>query len=423
MRLSDTIMRASDEATANRIDIALALAAAGRFGLIPSVRQFEHSLKFNGESVEVQSLDCVAVTRGGFLIDLQFDTRYTKHLETLVDLPDKNRANDLFLIISVDPKQWTETIDEFEEPAYTFDLISTNSPVSDNALPIAHIYYSNEDRGWQVDKEDFVPPCLFVSSHMQYVELLNQFIQKVAEVEAKIFRTLPEKTSDDMPMSEVHEALRIFWPAVQQILIDTDKNRDLMTPLSLLGNVQKYIAIFTSACRLDPYLKLSDAERFRNYALAPYDYMNAYAMIKEGLSYCFLIAEKVEAITSEKKTTERPERPERPKPKAGGQLAAPSIADELLYVNCRNSSEIIPIINNAPGSAMYFSADGSMPSKPVANGKITIQNTFNHKKVPENDQELVVKLKAVLNGAESNVSNFTVILHKDYGNWKSVPKV
>ena len=66
---------------------------------------------------------------------------------------------------------------------------------------------------------------------------------------------------------------------------------------------------------------------------------------------------------------------------------------------------------------MYYSTDGSMPSKPASNGKIKIKNTFNSVKEPEPDQEFVVKLKAVLNNSESDVSSFTVILHKDYNVW------
>ena len=58
-----------------------------------------------------------------------------------------------------------------------------------------------------------------------------------------------------------------------------------------------------------------------------------------------------------------------------------------------------------------------MPSKPVSNGKIRIKNTFNSAKEPEPDQEIVVKLKAVLNDSENDISTFTITLHKDYNVW------
>ena len=123
MRLTDDIMRASEDATAARIGNAFALASAGRFGLLPSPRQFQLSLNLNADYVEVQTLDCLAVTRGGFLIDAQLDTKYTDYLEKRIILPNETGINELFLTISVDPKQWKETLDGYEKPVYLFGLV------------------------------------------------------------------------------------------------------------------------------------------------------------------------------------------------------------------------------------------------------------------------------------------------------------
>ena len=398
MRLTDDIMRASEEATSDRIGNALALASTGRFGLIPSSRKFQLSISLKADAIEVLALDCLAVTRDGSLIDVQFDTGYNNHLEKRIALPVESGANDLFLTIGIDPKQWEETVNGYEEPKYVFSLVGVNSPISDNSIPIAHLVHLEQGRSWQIDEEDFLPPCLFVTSHWRYVELLNQFTQKLSSVEAKVYQLLRPET---------HEAFRIFWPVAQQILIDTDKNRDLMTPNALLGNIQKFVAVFTAACHLDQYLNLSDADTFRNYALSPYNYMEVYPLIKEGLKYCFQIDEKVDMI--EKRQPE--------KPKTKSKIEAPFIADDQLYQNCKTSVISIPIVNNAQGATVYYSYDGGEPSKTASNGKIKIKNTFVPVKEPEPDQEYQVKLKAVLNDAESDVSTFTLILHKDYKTW------
>ena len=396
MRLTDEIMRASEDATAARIGNALILASAGRFGLLPSTRQFQLSVNLNTDSVEVQTLDCLAVTRGGSLIDVQIDTRYTNYLEKRIAIPDEIGKGELLLTISVDHGHWKETLGGYEEPDYSFGLVGVNSPIPDNALPIAHLMYSEQIRGWHVDMEEFVPPCLFLSSHKSYVELMNQFVQILSEIETKVFRLC-------QPCS--NEAFRVFWPVVQQILIDTDKNRDLMTPMELLGNIQKFVAIFTSACHLDPYLNLSDADMLRNYSLAPYNYMNVYSMIKEGLRHCFLINEKVDKIGAQQPET----------PKAPSKLEAPSIAEDQLYQVCKTSSSNVPIVNNVPGATVYYSIDGSVPARPVSNGSIRIKNAFHPNRDEEEDQKCVVKLKAVLDGTESEISTFTVILHKGKG--------
>ena len=396
MRLTDEIMRASEDAMSARIGNALVLASVGRFGLLPSLRQFQLSVNLNSDAVEVQTLDCLAVTRGGFLIDVQIDTRYTNYLEKRIVIPGEIGKKELFLIIIVDQSHWKETLDGYEEPDYRFSVVGVNSPVPDNALPIAHLVYSEQIRGWHVDLEEFVPPCLYVSSHRSYVEMMERFVQILTEIEAKVFRLY-------QPGS--HEAFRVFWPVVQQILIDTDKNRDLMTPMSLLGNIQKFVAVFTSACHLDPYLNLSDADMLRNYSLAPYNYMDVYSMIKEGLRHCSLINEKVDKIEAQ-----QPEIPETP-----SKLEAPIIPEDQLYQVCKTSYSNVSIVNNAPGATVYYSTDGSIPAKPVSNGCIRIKNAFHPNREEEEDQKCVVKLKAVLNDSESDISTFIVILHKGKG--------
>ena len=53
MRLTDDILKASDDCTTELVGNALALAAAGRFGLFPSSSPFELSLNINNGIVDV----------------------------------------------------------------------------------------------------------------------------------------------------------------------------------------------------------------------------------------------------------------------------------------------------------------------------------------------------------------------------------
>ena len=400
MRLTDSIMRASDDATMTLVGNALSLAAAGRFGLLPGSRQFQLSFgDINSEFVEVKALDCLGITRGGHLIDIQFDTKYTSRFESRV--PMLASSSELLLIVSVRSNHWEETFDGFEEPVYDFSFVGINTPITDNSLPIAH-FVNTEYGGWHVDEDGFVPPCLFVSSHQKYKNLLHQFIQCLIEVEAKV---------SQMPKDSMDDAFRIFWPILQQIMIDTDKCRDLLTPMSLLGNVQKFVAAFTTACTVDKYLRLEDAESLRQYILKPYNEKDVYALINEGLNLCLSISRRIDGLEAKE--------PEKPKPST--KLPAPSIADEHLTKNCNRSVISIPVINPVPEAMVLFSTDGGASFKAATNkGQgffISIKNRFKPERTSEPDQELVVKLKATLNGDESDISTFTLILHKDYKTW------
>lgn len=401
MRLTDDVLKASDDATAEAIGKAMTLAAAGRFGLFPCSRPFQISLNIAKAFVNVESLCCLAVTKGGHLIDVQYDTKYSNAFDTQVPIPNLSGVDELFLTISVHSGQWKETADGYEEPEYSFALITANSPIGDNALPIAHLVDS-EYGGWHIDEVDFVPPCLFVSSHSKFVDLLARFQEALVSVDAK---------ARLMINSQGRDAICIFWPIVQQIRITVDKERDLLTPMALLGHVQKFVCAFTTACELDEHLTLSDAESFRNYAFAPYNYRDVYQRIREGLDICFSISEKIGKM----EVREEPPAPRPSKP----NTTAPFISDDQLYQNCRYKTVRIPIVNPMAGATVYYSTNGGEPKQKLNPGAIlSIENKFNTKKTPEPDQTLEIKLKAVSNGISSDINTFTVTLHKDYKAWE-----
>ena len=162
MRLTDEIMRATDESAEEMLGKALILATAGRFGLLPTTHPFELALNINNNTIDIESLYCLGVTKEGDLIDIQYDTRYSNYLYATVAIPEIPGVEEYILAVNAMPGQWKETCDGFEEPLYTFSLISPDNPISEHSLPIGRIV---DDYGWRIDDVGFVPPCLFVKSH------------------------------------------------------------------------------------------------------------------------------------------------------------------------------------------------------------------------------------------------------------------
>lgn len=397
MRLTDEVMKASDMAIAEWVCNALALASAGRFGLIPSYRPFRISIDFTKENIEVKSLCCLAVTKSGRLIDIDFDSQYSRHFSSSVKMPGNAAGKELLLTIGIDSEQWVETVEGFEEPFCRFNLVSPNAPIADNAVPIAR-FVDAEYGGWHIDDVDFVPPCLFVASHFKYQELFERFLQTLSEVETQVRSQV---------QSNARDVIRAFWPILVQILIDTDKGRDLMTPMTLLANVQKFVAAFTTACDLDDRLTLSDANTFRNYALSPYDFKNAYSKIKEGLELCFSIKEKIRLMEIKEPVREE-------------KIAAPYIPADQLNQSCSKRYVTVSVINSIPEAIVLYSTNGEEPTKKLVGDNISIESKFNAKRVSEPDMTVPIKLKAVVNGVSSEVKTFTLTLRKDYKNWTGV---
>lgn len=394
MRLTDDVLRTSDNCFLLWVEKALAISSAGRFGLSSSIQPFELSINILNGFVDVESLSCQAVTRNGELIDVHYDTRYTNSFDTRVTIPNDTEAKEYILIVVSDKARWNETNDGMEELEYSFAFISPETPVPDNAVPIGRIV---NDYGWRMDDMDFVPPCLFVSAHRKYIELLERFVDLLAAIDVK---------SRELVRSSSKDAVRIYWPVVRNIKITIDKERDSLTPMALLGNVQKCISAFTCACELDDYLDLADAEAFEAYVRLAYNYREAYQTIKAGLEICSSIKEKVDMLQADS-------------PIKQGEIKAPVISDDQLFLNCHNKSVNIRVSNYSQDSIVLYSVDGGEPARRLSRlGTLAIENGFNKMKVPEPDKVVVIKLVAVEGDRQSKVSMFNVTLHKDFKSWE-----
>lgn len=412
MRLTDNIMRASDESMAEVIAQAFVLASAGRFGLLPSQQPFELSVNIGKGFLDVESLYCLATTLGGDIIDAHYNTRYNNNFNTRVAIPDTPGVEEYILTINVMPGQWKEIPDGFEEPEYTFALIAPDTIVPENAVPIGRIV---DDRGWRLDDMDFVPPCLFVSSHRKYEEQLQRFTDLLAAIDTKV-------TSSNV--SGGMGAIRVFWPLIQQLRIAANKECDLMTPMSLLSNVQKCVSAFTCACDLDEGIELEDIKMFRGYILAPYNYKDAYQRIQVGLQLCYSISEKVDKLTEKRQEKPKAE----PKFEEPTRPAAPVVTEEHLFIECATSETTIPIKYNVAGASIFFTTDGSEPSsrsqkasRTKSGYSIKFDNGFRKEKGKEANKTMQIKLIAVVNGAASATAVFDIMLQKSLKFRNAIP--
>lgn len=404
MRLTDEILRASDDSMTELVGNSFALAAAGRFGLLPLV-PFELSVNISKGLVDVESLSCTAITKGGHFIDARYDTKFTNSFDTRVTISEDQGEKEYVLIIN-HTGEWKDSNDGYEEPVYSFSLIAPNSSVPDNALPIARIV---NEYGWRLDDMDFVPPCLFVSSHPRYEELLKKFAEVLSEIDNKIKKLLH---------SGGKNAFRILWPVVQQLMITINKEQDLMTPMGLLANVQKFVSAFTCACELDDYLNLANADVFSQYVYAPYNYKDSYQRISEGLDLCFSICEKIEKIGDGAPS----------RPAETSFVSAPSVDEDALIQECATSETTIDVLYNTLEANVFFTIDGKEPSisseralRTKKGFKIKFDNEYRKEKGKEPDKTITLKLMAVVDGASSNVSCFLVHLHKSLKFRNAIP--
>ena len=282
MRLTDEILMDSDNCHYEWVRKAYLLASAGRFGLLPSSRRFHISISIDKNVVDVEALDCLAITKSGCLVDVQYDSCYTNSFDTRVVIP-KTEGTELFLVVHVAQGEWLDMGDGFCHPAYSYGLQSADTPLDDNALPVARLV---NEYGWRIDDLDFVPPCLYVHSHPYYIAACEQFIEILLQINASLVRVLD---------SDCKVAVSVYWPFVQSLLITMEKDQDLMSPMNLLGHVQKCIGAFLCACQLDK-INLQEPTPYQDFVGATYSYRHVHTKIKEGIALCASLVAKIDKL-------------------------------------------------------------------------------------------------------------------------------
>lgn len=392
MRLTDDVMNSSDKCHLELLGHALTLAANGRFGLLPSDKGFSISINVNKNFVHVDALNCLAITRSGKLIDICYDAKYTNNIDTRVAIPASNDESFILCVETTDT--WKDTFDGFCEPNYRFILLPENNALSVDMLPLARIV---NEYGWRMDETDFLPPCLYTSSHPEYGKHIVSFVNILKTSSRHLLECLN---------SDCKTAVATFLPIVEQLRIAMDKDVDLMTPMTLLGYIQRYISGFVCACMLDSSLTLNESDIYQAFVNVGYNYKNANGYMKEGLSMCDSICQKVEQFKSFVTKVEE-------------KIDAPTISESNLFKKCTNSKVRIPIENSVPGATIYYTIDGSEPtlSSNTGNTIVLMSGFVGGRDKEEADKYIVIKVKSVLNGVSSATNTYTVCLQKDIKHW------
>ena len=302
MRLSTDVFDAMDLYGEENIMLSNLISTGGRCGLIPVNKPFELSVNVINNVLEVVSLSCHGVTKSGKIVDIDFDSNFTNTFDAKVSIPSSNSDDAFLLIVKFHNGQWREVSEMYSEPRYTFELIGENSPIDRDSLPIGRLV---NQYGWRLDEIDFVPPCIFISAHPRYIDLVNR---------AKL---ILKSISDRCLIAQncvARHLLGAIWPSITENYIYIEKKDAALTPSDLLASLQKVIANFVIGCSIDEYVTLDNAEPFIAFYQRPYDGRSLYRDIQNGLELCAEISIKMDAVCSITEIIETPAPPvEKPK--------------------------------------------------------------------------------------------------------------
>lgn len=284
MRLSADVFNALDLSNEESVRLSNLVATGGRMGLISGNSPFELSVNVSNNILEVVSLSCHGVTKSGKMVDIEFDSNYTKTFDTRIAIPNANNDEAFLLIVKLHDKQWREVNEMYSEQFYTFELINENSPIGCDSLPIGCLV---NQYGWRLDEVGYVPPCLYVNAHLRYVELVNRA--------KSVLKSISERCFNSQNCIARH-LLNTLWTTVVDCYIDIDKSQEQLSPNELFAAIQKVVSSFVIGCSIDEYISLENADPFVDYHQKSYDGRNLYRDIQRGIELCSEIAIKMEAV-------------------------------------------------------------------------------------------------------------------------------
>lgn len=414
MRLTDEILRLSDSCHDETMAQTLLLAAAGRFGLMPATVPFRCHLNPSQDAFDVDELQCLAVTRGGNIIDICYDPSYNCPYQTRVPIPAGSWPEGLLLTVCA-ADEWIPTAGNtlLRRPQYYFTAIAANAPVPDNSLPIAHIVYNPDRDAWE-EVITFVPPCLFVASHPGYENLREEFSKRLASID--------EKTRKGAEKGNASLAIAAFWPLIQQLHIAVDMGRDLMTPAQLLSYVQRCVSAYLCACAIAGIkVERKDMSQFISHA---YDYKDVFQRIDAGIKYCKEIEENLDNLAAEPQPQQYYPQEPQPQPQSR-RLMTPVLGEDQMMQVCTSPETKIDISYPIPTATIFFTIDGSNPTprskRATREGTKTIvifDNGYTQKEYGP-DKTITLKLMAMLDGVTSSIGSYDLQMHKSE-NFKEV---
>lgn len=307
MRLTAEIFNSMDATHYEDISSVCQLASIGRCGLFPSVEPFEISVNVQNNIIEVVSLRCHGVTKSGCLVNIDFDSTYTNTFDTRIQIPAVDENDSLILAVKMHPGEWREINETFSEATYSFELFGENTIIDHDCLPIGSLI---NQYGWRLNETDFIPPCLYISSHRRYEELL----QKAVDLLKGLFlRCL------DMQECIAGTLVSSVWNAASSAHQRLDKERETLTPGQFYSIIQQFIGGFLIGCCSDPYISLENMATYVNYTQQSLNQRTINKDIERGLELCEEISIKMDAVSKmtalPNETPERPPHKPKPKPK------------------------------------------------------------------------------------------------------------
>jgi len=205
--------------------------SAFRWYGILSGNKFNINFKIDNQTLSIHTLECVAITREGYLINIQGDTPYANQLNL-----DMN-GTDFYVLLTVDPYSFVPVDDKglYVCPEYNLVLKRTEEAF-ENGIPVLKLY--KEYQSFKMD-EQYIPPSIALDSvpvltqrYLVIRDTLNAIIEKLPRGEIYISAMLLKMEINNYSLQESPQELVLLMKKtcrIFQFYLKTAKRIDELT--------------------------------------------------------------------------------------------------------------------------------------------------------------------------------------------------
>jgi len=155
------------------------------YGIFPGKNFYiRKRIDINTNTLIIDELECLAITRDGYVINIQRAAPYNKELSLKEVI-----GSELYIVLSVNPYSLSQSDEEelYVYPEYKLVTKRIEDTI-EKGIPVLKIIYDHEYQYWKID-ENYIPPSIALDS----VDLLRQQYLNIKEKINKIIEKLPEE--------------------------------------------------------------------------------------------------------------------------------------------------------------------------------------------------------------------------------------
>ena len=239
--------------------------AAQRYGIFPD-SNFHIENDIENQNIYIRNLKCNAITKDGFIVDIQQDTNFPKKIA----LTNSDNA-EFYLILTINPFSVTLTDEkEVVYPEYNITLNRTDKPI-EQGIPISKIYKNNSH--WELDK-NYVPPVISLNA----VDTLKQKYIDIQNVISEITGKLPEEHA--------------FYLQIMMLQIELNNYSLNETPQEFILLLKKFCRIFQLYIKKTK--KLNEMPVVTHFMEKPYNHSEIEKQLQAGFETLTAINQEID---------------------------------------------------------------------------------------------------------------------------------